>query len=156
MLLSSPLIRASVDALCTGTAEAVYERSGSASDPGLRIAGAEQCGRRAQRLRVSGGMPPRKFSKFRRIEIDFGAFWDVFPAWQGTRTNCKSVTAAASLLCYACCTLTQNDRSNSALYGPLSSTYNSAELQACERPDEKVVGCAAAVHTRELPRKTEY
>ena len=33
------------------------------------------------------GMPPRKFMNFRRSEIDSGAFWDAFPALQGTRTN---------------------------------------------------------------------
>ena len=32
-------------------------------------------------------MPPRKFFNFRPLEIDSGAFWDSFPAWQGTHTN---------------------------------------------------------------------
>ena len=40
---------------------------------------------------------------------------------------------------------------------PQSRSHNTgrniAELQACERPDETVVGCAAAVRTRELSRK---
>ena len=32
-------------------------------------------------------MPPRKFLNFRHSEINSGAFWDAFPAWQGTHTN---------------------------------------------------------------------
>ena len=56
-------------------------------------------------------------------------------------------------ICYVVYTLTQNDQSNSALisisYRPPPSIY---ELQVCKRPDETLVGCAAAVRTRELPK----
>ena len=55
-------------------------------------------------------MPPRKFLNFRHSEIDSGAFWDAFPAWQGTRTN-PGIAAAINLLHYARCT---NDRLNFA------------------------------------------
>ena len=45
---------------------------------------------------VWGHAPPRKFLNFRSSEIVSDAFWDDFPACQGTRTNCnrccKSVT----------------------------------------------------------------
>ena len=44
--------------LLAGAAEAVYEWSGSGADPGLGIAGPEQCAPRGQRLGGSGGMPP--------------------------------------------------------------------------------------------------
>ena len=105
---------------------------------------------RAKATAVRGGLgacPPRKFLNFRSSKIDSGAFWDDFPACQGTRTNCNRCCKSVTLYN----TLTQNDRSNFALisisYRPLPSIY---ELQVCERPDEEVVGCAAAVCTREL------
>ena len=117
----------------------------SGADPGLRIASREQCARRGQRRGGLGACPPRKFLNFRRSEIDSGAFWGDFPQWQGTRTRCcKSVTLRRTIVIEL--------RPNLDSIIPAAPQYNSAELQACERPDETVVYWAAAVRTRELPR----
>ena len=34
-----------------------------------------------------GAYPPKYFLNFRHSEINSGAFWDAFLAWQGTHTN---------------------------------------------------------------------
>ena len=62
---------------------AVWLNRGSLADR----AGPERCAQRTQRLGGVWGIPPRKFWNLRRSEIDSDAFWDAFPAWQGTHTN---------------------------------------------------------------------
>ena len=95
--------------------------------------------------RGSGGMPPRKCLNFRRSEIDSGAFRGDISQRQGTRTRCcKSVTLRKKILIEL--------RPNLDRIIPAAPQYNSAELQACERPDETVVYWAAVVRTRELSR----
>ena len=47
------------------------------------------------------GHAPRTFLNFRSSEIDFGAFWDDFPAWQGTRTNCNHCCKPVTLYAHA-------------------------------------------------------
>ena len=87
---------------------------------------------------IWGHAPPRKFLNFRRSEIDSGAFWCDFPQWKGTRTRCcKSVTLRRTIVIEL--------RPNLDSIIPAAPQYNSAELQACERPDETVVYWAAAV-----------
>ena len=44
---------------------------------------------RASKIQKFPGGAPRKFLNFRSSEIDSGAFWDDFPAWQGTHTICN-------------------------------------------------------------------
>ena len=80
---------------------------------------------------------------FRRSEIDSGTFWGDFLQWQSTRC-CKSVTLRRTIVIEL--------RPNLDRIIPAAPQYNSAELQACERPNETVVYSAAAVRTRELPR----
>ena len=77
----------------TGAAEAVYDWSGSR---------ANRQAPKKLRLGGSGACPPLNF---RRSDIDFGAFWDAFPAWQSTRIN--PVNHSANLLRYARCTNNQ-------------------------------------------------
>ena len=74
-------------------------------------AGPKQCPRRTQRLGGSGACPPRKVLNLRRSEINSDAFWDAFPAWQGTHTKTALLLQMIGSATHVVCT---HDRSNSA------------------------------------------
>ena len=123
--------------LLAGAVEAVYERSGSGADPGLGIAGREQCARRGQRLGGSGGMLPQEIFEvgtLRSILVHFGT---IFHNGQA-RVQTESVALRRTIMI--------------ELRPNLDRIIPATPLQNCKRPDETSVYCAEAVRTRELPR----